>query len=110
MEPLGDVASIVIGEIIKLSVWTLPALLLIKYHQDDMWIGLKEMFTTMPKWSVAVLMLAIVVVFRLSTVLIFGGGPAVRSDFVPVSLLGVVILVGLRSGYDNQRVFRLFVY
>jgi hypothetical protein len=29
---------------------TLPALLLIKYYQADMWISLKELFTNKPIW------------------------------------------------------------
>jgi membrane protease YdiL (CAAX protease family) len=35
---------------IKIMISTLPALLLIKYYQADMWISLKELFINKPIW------------------------------------------------------------
>lgn len=36
--------------IIKNLVWTLPALVLVKHFETDMYVGLKEMFTNKIKW------------------------------------------------------------
>ena len=49
--PLNPIASEFIGETIKLLMWTLPAILLIRYFHNYMWIGLKEMFTSKIQWS-----------------------------------------------------------
>ena len=36
--------------VIKNLVWTLPAILLIKHFESDMYVGLREMFTTKVRW------------------------------------------------------------
>ena len=40
----------IVESVMKLLIWTLPAALLIKYYQNDMWISLKEMWTNKPRW------------------------------------------------------------
>ena len=104
LTPLDALASEIIGEIIKIAVWTLPAILLIRYYQDDMWISLKEMFTTKPKWFKEAPILLIVFVPILSAFLRHGE-IAVHPDFVPVRLIGSVILVGI----TEEIVFRGFL-
>ena len=48
--------------IIKNLVWTLPAFLLIKHFETDMYVGLKEMFTTKVKiWDIILVCIACVI-------------------------------------------------
>jgi len=106
LDPLDNVvADIVIGTIIKLLVWTLPAILLIKYFQDDMQISLKEMFTTKLKWFEEAPIFAIVIVIPLAQALLFGGRLAIDPNLVPSRLIGAVIFVGI----TEEIVFRGFL-
>ncbi|MCL2838758.1 MAG: CPBP family intramembrane metalloprotease [Oscillospiraceae bacterium] len=89
----------------KLLVWTLPAILLIKYFQDDMWISLKEMFTTKPRWFKGAPILSIIIIVPVLQALIFGGGLAIRPDFVPLSLIQGVMFAGI----TEDIVFRGFL-
>ena len=71
-------------------VWTLPALFLIKHFQDDMWIGLKQMFSTKPKWFKDAPVLF--VVFAPSVIaFVRHGGLVTDPDFVPERLIGAVL-------------------
>ena len=105
LDPLDSLVSEILGSIIKLLVWTLPAILLIKHYQDDMWIGLRDMFTTKPKWFKDAPILALVIIAPLFQALVFGGGFAIDPDFVPVRLIGVVVFVGV----TEEIVFRGFL-
>ena len=49
LDSLDELLFQVMESIIKLSIWTLPAIILIKYYKNDMWISLKEMFFNKPK-------------------------------------------------------------
>jgi len=89
----------------KLLVWTLPAILLIKYFQDDMWISLKEMFTTKPRWFKGAPILSIIIIVPILQALIFGGRLAIRPDFVPLSLIQGVLFAGI----TEDIVFRGFL-
>jgi membrane protease YdiL (CAAX protease family) len=104
LTPLDAFASEVIGEIIKLTVWTLPAILLIRHFQDDMWIGLNEMFTTKPKWFKDAPILLVVFAPVLSAFL-RQGGLYIDPEFVPARLIGAVLLVGI----TEEIVFRGFL-
>ena len=84
LDPLDDIVSEVLATIIKLSVWTLPAVLLINYFQDDMWIGLREMFTTKPKLLKDAPILALVILVPPLQALIFTGELTVSPDFAPL--------------------------
>ena len=88
----------------KLLVWTLPAILLIKHYKDDMWISLKEMFTNRPKWfkGAPILLLVFLPIIQ---PLVINGGLSVRSDFQPVSLIQGVLFVGV----TEEIVFRAFL-
>jgi membrane protease YdiL (CAAX protease family) len=105
LTPLSVTASVIIGGIIKLSVWTLPAVLLIRYYHENMWIGLKEMFVTKPKWFKGALVLPLVMLYPLASALILTGEIAIRPDFMPIRLIAVVILVGI----TEEIVFRGFL-
>ena len=104
LTPLDPLVSEIIGEIMKLAVWTFPAILLIRYFQDDMWMGLKEMFTTKPKWFKDAPILLVVFTPILSA-LVRQGGLYIDPDFVPARLIGAVLLVGI----TEEIVFRGFL-
>ena len=90
---------------IKLLVWTLPAIMLIRRFQDDMWIGLKEMLTTKPQWfSEALIPIAILIGIPLRAWFSYGT-LAIRPDYVPATLIGAVIFVGI----TEETVFRGFL-
>ena len=105
LEPLGDIASEIIGAIIKLLVWTLPAILLIRYYRTDMWISLKEMFTNNPKWFKGMPIILLVTLVPILQALIFTGGLSIRPNFEPLRLIGVVLFVGI----TEEIVFRGFL-
>ena len=104
LDPLDNLVSAIIGQIIKLAVWTLPALLLIKHYHDDMWIGLKEMFTTRPRWFKDAPILLIVFAPLVRAVFL-NRGLAISPDFEPVRLIGAVLFVGI----TEEIVFRGFL-
>jgi membrane protease YdiL (CAAX protease family) len=95
----------VITTTIKLLVWTLPAILLIRHFQDDMWISLKEMFTTKPQWVNEALIVAIVLVGIPLRAWFTFGKLAIHPDYIPATLIGAVIFVGI----TEETVFRGFL-
>ena len=108
LSPMDNIASEIIGEVIKLLVWTLPAILLIRHFRNDMWISLKEMFTSKIQWSrdyyflVAIMALPIVRVFQGWHLY---GEFGIHPDFVPARLIGGVMFVGI----TEEIVFRGFL-
>ena len=48
LDSLDEILFQVMESIIKISIWTLPAIILIKHYKNDMWINLKEMFVNKP--------------------------------------------------------------
>jgi len=103
LESLDSVASEIIGGIIKLLVWTLPAILLIKHFHDDMWIGLKEMFVNKINWSQDFYFLIAIIAIPLLRA--FQAGFIIRPDFMQIGLVGAVVLVGI----TEEVVFRGFL-
>ncbi|MCL2674759.1 MAG: CPBP family intramembrane metalloprotease [Defluviitaleaceae bacterium] len=104
LTPLDDIADAIIGQAIKLLVWTLPAVLLIKHYQHDMRISLRDMFTTKPKWfSDAYILLAVFT--PLFSSLLTHGEVAVSPTFDPIRLIGAVVFVGI----TEEMVFRGFL-
>jgi len=93
-----------LGQAIKLLVWTLPAVLLIRHYHDDMQFGLKEMFTTKPNWREAAPYFAVLIVPFLQA-FIYGGGISINPDFVPSRLIEPVIFAGI----TEELVFRGFL-
>ena len=104
LSPLDNIFSEVIGEFIKLLVWTLPAILLIRYFHDDMWIGLKEMFITKPKWFKDAPVLLLVFVPILQAIL-QNQTIAIDPNFNSSRLIGGVLFVGI----TEEIVFRGFL-
>jgi len=108
LTPLSPLASALIGEAIKLLVWTLPAILLIRHYHNDMHVGLKEMFTNKLQWSrdylFAIVILALFIVRPLHTWFVFGEF-GLSPTFAPVQLIGGVLFVGI----TEEIVFRGFL-
>ena len=108
LSPLDSVDSAFIGEVIKLLTWTLPAVLLIRHFRDDMWIGLKEMFTSKLQWSRDYIFAVVVIcllVARPIQAWILHGELGFGSDFEPARLIGGVLFVGI----TEELVFRGFL-
>jgi len=103
-EVLDGVALALVGQGIKLLVWTLPAVLLIWYYRDDMWISFREMVVTRPQWFSDAPVLLIVFVPLLRAVFLYGG-VGIHPDFQPERLIGAVLFVGI----TEEVVFRGFL-
>ena len=87
--------------IIKVSVWFLPAVCLVRYFRDDVYIGLKDMFTNRVK-----LLKYIPVYLGFTAYLIIGafirkGGLAVSDSFSCGDLIDVLFV-----GITEEMVFR----
>jgi len=108
LNPLNPIASELIGQAIKLLVWTLPAILLIRHFHSDMWVGLKEMFTNKLEWSRDYLFAVVIMVLLVSRPVhawVAHGNLGVSPNLVPIRLLGAVVLVGI----TEEIVFRGFL-
>ena len=90
LNTLNSPTSELLGQAIKLLVWTLPAILLIRYFHADMQFGLKEMFTTKPNWRKAAPFFAILLIPFLQA-LVYGGRIAVSPELEPTHLIEAVI-------------------
>jgi len=104
LDPLDAFMQQIIGQTIKLLVWTLPAILLIRHFRDDMWIGLKEMFMTRPRWFKDAYILLLVFVPFLGAWMA-SGQIAIDPNLEPTRLIGVVLFVGI----TEEIVFRGFL-
>ena len=101
---LGDLEAELVGEFIKLIVWALPAALLISYYKNDMYITLREMFTT----KVGILPFLLIFLGFLTTNLVgslINKGSIIISRPDPLSsVVGTVVFVGI----TEEMVFRGF--
>jgi len=104
LNSLDAVMFQVVESLMKLLVWTLPAMLLIRHFHDDMWIGLKEMFATKPKWFKDAPILLLVFVPVLQAWAAFGG-LAIHPELTPIRFIGSVVFVGI----TEEIVFRGFL-
>lgn len=108
LSPLNPIASELIGEAIKLLVWTLPAILLIRHFHNDMWISLKEMFTSKIQWSRDYYILLVIILIPIAQFIRAGlasGEFGFNPDIVPIRLVGAVLFVGI----TEEIVFRGFL-
>jgi len=107
LSPLSPITSELIGAGIKLLVWTLPAILLIRHFHDDMLIGLKEMFTNKLSWSRDYLAVVLIITF-LVTRFVYAWlvyGELLSPELVSIRLIGAVVFVGI----TEEVVFRGFL-
>ena len=113
LDTLNILAFQIVESIIKLLIYTLPAILLIKYYQNDMWIGLKEMFTNKPNWLSKIkpekkpkwyefnieqypliIYLLLLLLLPLRALLVFRG-LSIHPTFQPIRLIEGVLFVGI---------------
>jgi len=104
LSPLDALAFEIVESTTKVLIWTVPAILLIKHYQNDMWISLKEMFTSKFKWTMLIPLL-ILIVYHLILAWVSHGSLAISPDFYPVRLFEVVIFAGI----TEELVFRGFL-
>lgn len=78
----GIVSSEIVKEVvIKNLVWILPAALLVHHYKDDVYIGLKEMFTTKVKWLHYLPVFLLFVLYPLVSAYHMNGSLSLSSDF-----------------------------
>jgi len=104
LDTLNSPTAEILGQAIKIFVWTLPAILLIRYFHADMQFGLKEMFITRPNWRKAAPFFAILLIPFLQA-LVYGGRIAISPEFEPTHLIEAVIFAGI----TEEIVFRGFL-
>lgn len=95
------IAQFLKSGVIKNLVWTLPAVLLVKYFQSDVYVGLKEMF------AVKARLLKFLPIFLLLTIWLLGGailqkGKLAISETFEAGDLIIVLFVGI----TEEMVFR----
>jgi len=92
---LGDLSYELVGESIKLIVWTVPAIFLIRRYSSDMSLTLREMLTLRFK-PIPYILLSVGILFYslVSSIVINGNITIIHPD--PLSwLIGGVLLVGI---------------
>lgn len=94
-------AQFIKSGVIKNLIWTFPAILIIKYFETDLYVGLREMFTAKVKWFKYLLIFLCFTVYLLAGVLIQNGKISVSGTFRYSSLI-VVLFVGI----TEELVFR----
>lgn len=87
--------------IIKNLVWTLPAIILVKYFKNDVCISLKEMFNIRCNWLKYLPVFVLFTIYLLVGSLLQYGKIAVADDFGTDKII-IVIFVGL----TEEMVFR----
>ena len=105
LDALDGITFQIAETVMKLLVWTIPAILLIKRYQDDMIISLKEMFINRPAWFKDAPVLAIIIFVPLLQAWMAFGAFSIHTDFQPVKLIESVIFVGI----TEEIVFRGFL-
>lgn len=93
--------SFIKSGIIKNLVWTLPAILLIRHFESEVYITLKEMFTTKINWLEYMLIYIIFTVYVLAGSILHHGKPEIALGF-GVDKIIIVLFVGL----TEEMVFR----
>ena len=79
----------------KLLIWTLPAILLIKHYETELFIGLKEMFVNKVKWAKYSLIAISFFIYYLMITYFSVGKIAVNPAFRLESIISSVLFVGI---------------
>jgi len=92
---LGDLCHELVGEAIKLAIWTVPAVFLVRHYRSDMFLTLREMLSSRVKPIPYVLLSIGTLAYCLvCSIVIHGNITLIRPD--PLShLIGTVLLVGI---------------
>lgn len=101
-ENMGDWGNQIISSCIKIAVWIIPAVLLIKKYNDDMAVSLKEMFKGKFSWKPYILIFVIFAAYILIGAWRNFGKIAIHESFHPSCLIGGFLVVGI----TEELVFR----
>ena len=102
---LGEWEAEIAGELVKLTVWFLPSVLLIRYYKNDMEFTLREIFTVKTESLPYVLVFVGFLTINLVGSIISKGSITLSRPDPVSSIVGTVILVGI----TEEMVFRGFV-
>ena len=105
LDNLDDTICQIVEPTMKMLLWALPALLLIRYYQDDMQTSLKDMLTTRPRLALSALMTMLLVLTALVNVRAALGELRIRPESISVELIDVVVV----AGFAEEIVFRGFL-
>lgn len=105
LDSLNGIVSAIAETLMKISVWTIPALILVKHYEDDMWISLKEMLTHKVKWlRYTPILIAFFLYYSFGAWFSFGD-IRIHPDLKPVTLISAVLFVGI----TEEIAFRAFL-
>ncbi|MCH5349031.1 MAG: CPBP family intramembrane metalloprotease [Oscillospiraceae bacterium] len=99
--PNEYISQFIKSGIIKNLVWTLPAILLVNHFKDDVYIGLKDMFTAKVQWLKYISIFIIFTVYLLAGTFLTNGKISISETFKPSSLITVLFV-----GITEEMVFR----
>ena len=89
----------IVHSIIKLLIWTVPAVWLIRRFKADLCLSLKEMLTNKINWTSFFSILAGVAVYLIVGCYFRLGQIAIHPKFDPLSVISVVIFVGITEEF-----------
>ena len=95
------IAMLIKSGVIKNLTWTLPAALLVHHFRSDVYISLKEMFTTKVKWLRFLPVFLIFTAYNLLTAFVLNGKLAIAESFGMDDII-LLLFVGL----TEEMVFR----
>lgn len=95
------IAQFVKSGVIKNLIWTLPAILLVKHFQSNVYVGLKEMFSVKARWLKYLPIFLLMTIYLLGGVLLQKGELAISETFEASDLI-IVLFVGI----TEEMVFR----
>ena len=102
---LGDLGYQLIGESIKLILWTVPAIILVQHYYSDMYLTLHDMLTSRFKPMPYVLLALGVLVYSLTASIFINGNIAITFPEHPSWIMGTVFLVGITEDALYQGFF-----
>ena len=102
LDALGPVAEAWAGSAVKLLIWTLPAILLIRVFEKDMWLSLKGMLVNKADWRPYLAIAAAFCPYYVIAAYRMFGQVGVSPNFDPAALIGAVLFVGV----TEEAVFR----
>ena len=87
--------------LIKVTVWVLPAVCLVRYFRDEVYIGLKDMFTNRVKLLKYIPVYPVFTAYLIIPVIITKGGLVISDSFTYAKLIGILFV-----GITEEMVFR----
>lgn len=102
---LGIWQDAAVSTVVKVLVWTVPALLLIKHYEEYLYVPLKKMLSIRIKWAPYIATIAGLFLYHVIGAYITFGRIGIHEDFHLSSLPGVVLFVGI----TEEAVFRAWL-